>query len=93
MAYIIGIFFINRRIFGYHCDGYLMMAAFLLWIPAQGFGMSLDISRETADVESHERSREKWRIIEKDFNLLKKLSDLVNKVFGSVMILFLSDIA
>lgn len=81
-----------RRMFGIHCDGYLMtMAVLTLWIPSKAFALSLNIPEDDADIESSSFGKTSlvWEKIEREFSALKRLSCLVNKVFGTIVILFL----
>lgn len=91
MSYYDMAFSCPRRIFGIHCDGFIMMAAMLLFIPTKAFAASLGIP--SIDIETgsvvNQTKRLQWKQIDKEFTLLKHLSDLINKAFGSVVILFL----
>lgn len=69
-----------------------MMAAFILWIPSKAFSLKLNIPKDDADIESVASSTStmvEWNTIDKHLNALKRLSTHINKVFGTIVILFL----
>lgn len=72
------------------CDAYILMAAIILWIPSKKFVQSLETLLESSQHDDLELYRnEEWNNIEREFATLKKLSELINKTFGDMVMHFL----
>lgn len=64
------------------------MATFTLWIPAKAFALQLLVPTGDSDIE-YGRTKWEWKRFYEHFLALKRLSCLINKIFGTIVTLFL----